>query len=571
MRKLLSPWPRLRGLTMIELLTVVALLALIVAVLVTYLFPNDDRRVKQEAERLAAYCEAAGGEAKMSEGAVRVVLGFEEGRYSRESARMGARLTDLAWREDEKVKSDKVRAPVQIVAVQVADVGTLEAGTAWLVWEDTKTRGGVVVLKLNEAIWSVVVEPATGQVRIERGRATLPDSGKGLKRSLRNPGLEALTQGTSLSPQALQNIFDRAPPSMPPIPEPPTAPGSVAPVGGTQVPVEEPGTPPELSPTPEVPIVPPTTPPTEPPEPPPDAAVNSEDAATPPPPPNEGCKNHPCPPRNGMNQLCVVTPGEDSDQTPRCVADPRGFAYMARNYSLGGFLREVPDAAIAEEVIRTLLNDSGYKFQLVFPAEGRVSGSFDPLKFPVHLVQGGRQLSGDTYRGVPNLTTSKRALAVLDAPEQFNEDEADALSIWVIWPSSAGGATLQAGGLLRSQQGEFTLTVPYIRGGEPCFWRMTTVMNVVAVLVPAPGNRHRLVARLHTCLGGQKANIRIDTGSGSIVLSQFLEAIIDPICDSNGDEVPDGWPIDVDAEMKPIQFADDPVVYQNAAVSPSCN
>ena len=74
MRTLLTRWPRSRGLTMIELLTVVALLALLVALVVAFMFPSDDRRVKQEAEKLAAYCEAAGGEAKMSEGAVRGAL-----------------------------------------------------------------------------------------------------------------------------------------------------------------------------------------------------------------------------------------------------------------------------------------------------------------------------------------------------------------------------------------------------------------------------------------------------------------------------------------------------------------
>jgi hypothetical protein len=39
--------------------------ALIVALVVAFMFPSDDRRVKQEAEKLAAYCEAAGGEASL--------------------------------------------------------------------------------------------------------------------------------------------------------------------------------------------------------------------------------------------------------------------------------------------------------------------------------------------------------------------------------------------------------------------------------------------------------------------------------------------------------------------------
>ena len=229
MRTLLKRWPRSRGLTMIELLTVVALLALIVALVVAFMFPSDDRRVKQEAEKLAAYCEAAGGEAKMAEGAVRVVLTFEDGVYKREQARVGARITDLAWTEDEKMRAEKVRAPVKIAAVQVADAGTLESGTGWLVWEDTKTRGGVVVLQLNEAIWSVIVDPATGQVRIERGRAELPNAGKGFKRTFARPELLGLTDGTTVSPDQLARALDLMPTSMPPeyAMEGPGSPGQV--------------------------------------------------------------------------------------------------------------------------------------------------------------------------------------------------------------------------------------------------------------------------------------------------------------------------------------------------------
>ncbi len=570
MRTLLTRWPRSRGLTMIELLTVVALLALIVALVVAFMFPSDDRRVKQEAEKLAAYCEAAGGEAKMSEGAVRVVLTFDDGVYKREQARVGARITDLAWTEDEKMRAERVRAPVKIAAIQVADAGSLESGTGWLVWEDTKTRGGVVVLQLNEAVWSVIVDPANGQVRIERGRAELPNAGKGFKRTFARPELVGLTDGTTVSPDELARALDSIPTSMPPPPPADPARSDAPATGGVEAPpavpedppsIQDPGTPPPLEPP-----LPPTEPPSAPSM---DAGVNSGDAATTPPDPSgDPCENYNCPPQHGMAQMCVVIPGEDSQDTPRCVPDPRGHAYIGRNYRLGGFLAEVPEAKVAEEYIRDLLNVRGYKFHLVFPGEGRRGAKFDPLRFPMHMVQGGRQISGDVFGGVPGLTTASRALAVLDAPEQGGDEE-DAMSVWVVWPSTGSTADVQTGAMLRNQQGSFELTLPLTNSaGEPCFWRMTTVINIVAVMLPTSGSNHKLVARLNTCLGGARANVRVAT---NLTLRQVLESLADPICDSNGDDVPDGWPIQINVDLKPSAFANDPSDFQNASVEPKCN
>ncbi len=563
-----------RGLTMIELLTVVALLGLIVAVVVAFVFPSDDRRVKLEAEKLAAYLERAGGDAKMTEGAVRVAFVFDDGAYHREVATMGARISDLAWREDERVKPDRIKAPVRILGVEVTDVGALESGTAWLVWEDTKTRGGVVVIGLNEAIWSVVVDPKNGGVKLERGRVAAPAGGEGFKRSLPRAELASLTDGTEVDPGALQRLIDNIPTgprteSEAGEPPPPTG-GTPAPAAGGSLGAPDP--PPPITQFPPEPPPPPSPATDAPPEEPPEGGEPAPPTEPPSEPPGDPCAQFQCPEKHGLAQMCVTSPGEDSTEKPRCVPDVRGKAYLANNFRLAGFLRDYPQADLAEEVISVVLNDFSYKFMLVFPAQGAASRGFSALDFSNHLVQGAQQVSGRRYRGMQNLTTSTRARVILDAPESTNDDESGAIAAWYMWPQVDTTVTVAAGGQLRTQRGDFTLTVPFVRNGEPCFWRMTTVIGIVTVLLPIDDTHHKLGAILKTCLGAARANIPLGGSvGGATTLSGFLETISEPLCDSNGDEDPDGWPIEVFAQMQPVEFGDDPARYESAPISPACN
>jgi hypothetical protein len=270
--------------------------------------------------------------------------------------------------------------------------------------------------------------------------------------------------------------------------------------------------------------------------------------------------------------MCVTSPGEDSTEKPRCVPDVRGKAYLASNFRLAGFLRDYPQADLAEEVISVVLNDFSYKFMLAFPAKGAASRGFSALDFSNHLVQGARQVQGRTYRGMQNLTTSTLARVILDAPEATNDDESGAIAAWYMWPQVDTTVTVAAGGQLRTQRGDFTLTVPFTRNGEPCFWRMTTVIGIVAVLLPIDDTHHKLGAILKTCLGEARANIPLGGSvGGATTLSGFLATISEPLCDSNGDEDPDGWPIEVFAQMQAVEFADDPARYEGAAISPACN
>ena len=201
---------RRRGMTLIEILTVVAILGLIIAVLIVVLLPSDDRRVKAEAERLATYCTGAAAEAKMSEGAVRVALTFESGDYARESANMGADLGALNWKPDPRAKPDRVKAPVRVLSVAVPEAGEIDAGTGWVMWEDTKTRGAVVVLGLNEALWSVVVDPSNGEVRVEKGRSALPEARTPLRRKLGAAAMSVLAEDSNMPPDQVANILNGA-------------------------------------------------------------------------------------------------------------------------------------------------------------------------------------------------------------------------------------------------------------------------------------------------------------------------------------------------------------------------
>jgi hypothetical protein len=286
-----------------------------------------------------------------------------------------------------------------------------------------------------------------------------------------------------------------------------------------------------------------------------DAAPPTAPAVQPPEPPADACEQFHCPSAHGLAQMCVPGPGEAGSAAPRCVPDMRGRAYMATDFRLAGLLRDVPEAALAEEVISSVLNDFGYQLALVFPPRLGPAADFSPLDFENHVVQGARQVSGLTFQGMQNRTTATRARVLLDAPETTNDDESGALATWFAWP-----------------RGELVLHLPLLVDGEPCFWRSMTVLRSVVVLLPIDTAHHRLVALLTTCLGAARARVPLggDLGEGSS-LADTLAAFSDPLCDSDGDDQMDGWPIEVVAQMKAVEFADDPVRYEGAAISPTCN
>ncbi len=166
---------RRRGLSLIELLVVVAVLALILGVMIVYYMNGDDRRCRLEAERLAAFLHGAAAEAVMSDGPLRVAVGIEAQRCDRELAELSAETDGSLWGKDPRADSHGIHAPVRMTTLQTA-VGERTDGVGWILFRGRRTPGGVVVLELKEAVYSVLVPPGGDKpVRVERGRFALPD------------------------------------------------------------------------------------------------------------------------------------------------------------------------------------------------------------------------------------------------------------------------------------------------------------------------------------------------------------------------------------------------------------
>jgi prepilin-type N-terminal cleavage/methylation domain-containing protein len=304
---------RERGLTLIELLMTIAIVGLLMVALIVYLLPSDDRRVRNEAERMAAYLEAAGAEAVMRDGPVRVAFDFDTQKYAREVARVGADLHETPFEEDASAPGKTVRAPVRLTTVLLPAVGDLTSGNAWLLWKGRETDGGVAILELNQAVWSVIVDPNNGQVRVERGRASIPKRGNDFARPRFQAGLPAFGDGGvgELPPGAL--AMGQPPPT--PVEDPPFVPpahDSPTEGAGGGAPPEPPAEPP-----PEEPTDPPPTPspePDPPPDPPVDAGVEPPDAAPPP----ECTTDSEC---TKPLERCI---------NQKCVFDPSGLTYRLR-------------------------------------------------------------------------------------------------------------------------------------------------------------------------------------------------------------------------------------------------
>lgn len=274
------------------------------------------------------------------------------------------------------------------------------------------------------------------------------------------------------------------------------------------------------------------------------------------------CGEQACPHVGGLPQMCVEVPGSGGVQAFRCVPDPRGRAYLSRNFQLAGPVAELPELAVVEEVLSTALNLSGFTFALVFPP-ARDDEPFDPLDFPAHVVQGLQRLEDGTFAGRETVTTARRSRVVPDLPVSADPEGADALAIWVFFPHEDPIAPA-------GPDPAFDFVVPVVlSSGEPCLLRLGSFPTFVVVLLPpsADGGASRLVARMTLCLSAHAAEVML----GERRLQETLGAFADPLCDSNGDDLPDGWPITVGAQMTDIEFASDPVPFEGAPVQPVCN
>ena len=164
------------GLTLVEMMITVAILGLLIAVLLIWIRPSDDRRCRLEAQRLAAFLIEGEANAIMRDGPVRVEFTFADNKGIRQFRKSSASLTDQSWELDEKAKVHHVNSPVKIDSIETPLGGALKSGKAWLNFNGHRTPGGVAVLVLNDAIYSVVVPPQSqGEVKVIKGRTNLKD------------------------------------------------------------------------------------------------------------------------------------------------------------------------------------------------------------------------------------------------------------------------------------------------------------------------------------------------------------------------------------------------------------
>ena len=154
-----------RGLTLIELLIMLALLMIVIVMVVLALRPNDDLRCRMEAERLAGYINQAASEAKMRSGTTRVKFRFVGmGEAQTQVTELRVESSQIAWSDFGK-DAFKINKPVSLNEVETQLHGLVKEGDqSFFLFKNTKSPGGVARLILNEVSYAVIVpnigEPA---------------------------------------------------------------------------------------------------------------------------------------------------------------------------------------------------------------------------------------------------------------------------------------------------------------------------------------------------------------------------------------------------------------------------
>ena len=217
-----------RGLTLIELLIMLALLMIVIVMVVLALRPNDDLRCRMEAERLAGYINQAASEAKMRSGTTRVKFRFVGmGEAQTQVTELRVESSQIAWSDFGK-DAFKINKPVSLNEVETQLHGLVKEGDqSFFLFKNTKSPGGVARLILNEVSYAVIVPNNGEPAYVEKGKGALPQastrkpSQKHLGRNLSNDGSSSgLGSGASSASNGSSPNVGSPPTSRPPLPAP---------------------------------------------------------------------------------------------------------------------------------------------------------------------------------------------------------------------------------------------------------------------------------------------------------------------------------------------------------------
>ncbi len=306
------------GMTLIEILITLAILGLLAGALLLFMRPDDDRKCRNEAERLASWMQSTVAEAGMRDQPVRAAVDLDLQKVTRELASFDSmkntKGSSFSWKEAEKTEVFTPRNKVQMTLVATVAIPETKSGTVWLVFEGNRSRGGVIVMELNKAVYSVVIWPS-GEVKVEPGRAKPKDGAQQNKKLLWDIESMGLSGDGTLD---LSNIpiGQGETPS-----EKPSTPATPKSKANPKKPQEEtpPSDPPHEEPQP--PEMPPQE--TPPPEEPPEDPEDPEDPEEP-----DAGEEHECERNEDCEGLWRVC--RQSDHT--CVIDPSNHAF--RLYSV---------------------------------------------------------------------------------------------------------------------------------------------------------------------------------------------------------------------------------------------
>ena len=153
------------GLTLIELMMVASIIVVLMVVLMTYVFPSEDRQCRLEAERLASYLTRISAEALTSGSPARAVVDIPKSFVFRESTRETADFTQQLWQVGNRKLEHTVKEPVFVDSVDTESVADQKSGRAFVIFAGSKTEAPSSCSRGRHSIqWCT----RNGEIRVEK-------------------------------------------------------------------------------------------------------------------------------------------------------------------------------------------------------------------------------------------------------------------------------------------------------------------------------------------------------------------------------------------------------------------